>query len=95
MPPASGHVLNDATSAVDAGEPAVTSSVGRARTRGGTVALGLQRDDQPQSDSEDGDTDRFYSLQLAHKTARCDTNLYYNRSINRRNVRLLLTLFTV
>jgi len=71
MPPASGHALNEATPVVDAGDSAVPAVVGRTRTRTSGVVPGHQRDDQAQSDSDDSEMDRFYSLQLGRNTSRC------------------------
>jgi len=75
MPPASGRVLNETTPSVDVGDPAVVAAVGRTRTRGSVAVPGLQRDDQGQSDSDDSELDRFYSLQLGRNSNRFDTAL--------------------
>jgi len=56
---------------VDAGDSAVPAVVGRTRTRTSGVVPGHQRDDQAQSDSDDSEMDRFYSLQLGRNTSRC------------------------
>ena len=71
MPPASGHAHNETTPVVDAGDSAVPAVVGRTRVRTSGVVPGHQRDDQAQSDSDDSEMDRFYSLQLGRNSSRC------------------------
>jgi len=73
MPPA----INDTTPSLEVADAAgaAMASVGRTRAARGAGGLavavpGLQRDDQGQSDSDDSEMDRLYSLQLARNSNR-------------------------
>ena len=70
MPPAPTHALNDVTPVMDVGDPAVPAVVSRTRVRTSAVVPAVQRDDQAQSDSDDSEVDRLYSLQFGRNTNR-------------------------